>query len=52
MNNGFVANFKIKFFFYILDFVDHIKMGEKDQDIKSPMKRVGSTRKIVMFSSK
>ncbi|XP_039955026.1 SLIT-ROBO Rho GTPase-activating protein 1-like [Bactrocera tryoni] len=26
-------------------------MGEKDQDIKSPMKRVGSTRKIVMFSS-
>ncbi|XP_036333345.1 SLIT-ROBO Rho GTPase-activating protein 1-like [Rhagoletis pomonella] len=26
-------------------------MDEKDQDIKSPMKRVGSTRKIVMFSS-
>ncbi|XP_053963140.1 SLIT-ROBO Rho GTPase-activating protein 1-like isoform X2 [Anastrepha ludens] len=26
-------------------------MGEKDQDIKSPMKRVGSTRKIVMFSN-
>ncbi|XP_067626861.1 SLIT-ROBO Rho GTPase-activating protein 1-like [Eurosta solidaginis] len=26
-------------------------MSEKEQDIKSPMKRVGSTRKIVMFSS-
>ncbi|XP_012160761.1 SLIT-ROBO Rho GTPase-activating protein 1 isoform X2 [Ceratitis capitata] len=36
---------------YVLGLADDMKMGEKDQDIKSPMKRVGSTRKIVMFSS-
>lgn len=33
------------------DIESQMKMDENDQDVKSPMKRVGSTRKVFLFNN-